>query len=463
TGDKANQACLPCHEKNVKDAAGHSRHKADGDGSKCVACHMPMTEFARMRRSDHSMRPPAPAATLAFKSPNACNLCHQDKDAAWSDDWVRKWHGDGRQRTVLERARLVDAARKGDWSRLPDMLAQITIAGRDEALANSLIRLLRACEDDRMWPAILKSLNDPSPLVRSSAAETLERRLTPEAIDALGKAARDEYRLVRVRAAQALARVPAASLSAQARKDVEGAMAEFMASAQSRPDDWASQYNLGNFHMARNDPARAVACFAAAAKLDPTSVPVRVNASLAYNALQQNDKAEASLREALKIEPASAAANFNLGLLLAELGRMDEAEAALRAAMKADLKMAAAAYNLGVLAAGRKNLDEAILWCRRAYDLRPHETKYGYTLGFYLYQKPNADESIRVLRQVIEREPADASPYALLAEIYERLGRLDDAKSLCERAATSRTLSPADRQRFEARLAELLKARKRRE
>ncbi|MBM4082476.1 MAG: tetratricopeptide repeat protein, partial [Planctomycetes bacterium] len=115
------------------------------------------------------------------------------------------------------------------------------------------------------------------------------------------------------------------------------------------------------------------------------------------------------------------------------------------------------------LAAGRKNLDEAILWCRRAYDLRPHETKYGYTLGFYLYQKPNADESIRVLRQVIEREPADASPYALLAEIYERLGRLDDAKSLCERAATSRTLSPADRQRFEARLAELLKARKRRE
>ncbi|MBM4082994.1 MAG: hypothetical protein FJ278_25020, partial [Planctomycetes bacterium] len=74
TGDQANQSCLPCHEKNVKDAASHSRHKADGDGSKCVACHMPMTEFARMRRSDHSMRPPAPAATLAFKSPNACNL-----------------------------------------------------------------------------------------------------------------------------------------------------------------------------------------------------------------------------------------------------------------------------------------------------------------------------------------------------------------------------------------------------
>jgi len=52
---------------------------------------MPMTDFARMRRSDHSMLPPTPAATTAFKSPNACNLCHKDKDAAWADQWVRQW------------------------------------------------------------------------------------------------------------------------------------------------------------------------------------------------------------------------------------------------------------------------------------------------------------------------------------------------------------------------------------
>ena len=43
-----------------------------------------MTEFARMRRSDHSMRPPAPAATREFGSPNACNLCHADQDARWA-------------------------------------------------------------------------------------------------------------------------------------------------------------------------------------------------------------------------------------------------------------------------------------------------------------------------------------------------------------------------------------------
>ena len=51
-----------------------------------------MTRFAAMGRTDHSMRPPTPAATIAFKSPNACSMCHADHDAAWADQWVRKWY-----------------------------------------------------------------------------------------------------------------------------------------------------------------------------------------------------------------------------------------------------------------------------------------------------------------------------------------------------------------------------------
>ncbi|MCL5735275.1 MAG: hypothetical protein M1274_06740 [Actinobacteria bacterium] len=71
-----NAACLPCHQDKVDHAPAHTHHPADSAGSRCIGCHMPKTEFARMTRSDHSMRPPTPAATLRFKSPNACNLCH---------------------------------------------------------------------------------------------------------------------------------------------------------------------------------------------------------------------------------------------------------------------------------------------------------------------------------------------------------------------------------------------------
>ena len=81
---------MPCHENYVKNPADHGKHQPGSKGEQCIACHMPMTRFAAMGRTDHWMRPPDAAASMAFKSPNACNLCHTDKDAAWSDQWVRK-------------------------------------------------------------------------------------------------------------------------------------------------------------------------------------------------------------------------------------------------------------------------------------------------------------------------------------------------------------------------------------
>ena len=89
--EKVNDACLPCHQDKVTNSTAHTHHKPGTPGNKCISCHMPMTEFARMRRSDHSMLPPTPATTIAFKSPNACNNCHSDKSPQWADERVREW------------------------------------------------------------------------------------------------------------------------------------------------------------------------------------------------------------------------------------------------------------------------------------------------------------------------------------------------------------------------------------
>ena len=117
--EKANDACMPCHAEKVGNAPAHTHHKAGSKGNQCISCHMPMTSFARMNRTDHSMLPPAPSATLQFKSPNACNLCHSDKDAKWADAHVRKWRKRDYQAAVLHRAGLIEAARKGNWSKAP--------------------------------------------------------------------------------------------------------------------------------------------------------------------------------------------------------------------------------------------------------------------------------------------------------------------------------------------------------
>ena len=350
-GEKANAACLPCHEEKVNNAAAHSRHQAGTDGARCIACHMPKTEFARMVRSDHSMRPPMPAATLAFGSPNACNLCHTNQTAAWADQQVRRWHTDDYQAPLLQRASLLAAARKHDWSKLPDMVNYLASPQREEIWAASLIQSLRGCEAEAKWAGIQPCLKDSSPLVRAAAVEALGEALRPDSISALAAATRDPYRLVRLRAAYALAGVPRDRLSKEDRESLSAATDELVTSFRARPDDAASWHSLGNFCLERQDTARRRLLFETALRLQPEDIASLVNVSLVYNLSGQNDEAEASLRRALHLAPTNAAVNLNLGMLLAERQKLSEAEQAFRAAFKSDPKSAQAAYNLGVLLA----------------------------------------------------------------------------------------------------------------
>jgi tetratricopeptide (TPR) repeat protein len=389
----------------VNNAPAHTRHPAGTSGNQCVSCHMPMTEFARMRRTDHSMRPPTPAATLAYRSPNACNLCHTNQDAAWADKFVREWRPRDYQKPVLERAALIDAARKGDWSKLPDILAYLSRPGREEIQTVSLVRLLAGCPSADKWPVLRKLAGDTSPLVRASAVAALGEHLDRADAGALFRAVGDDYRLVRVRAAAALAAVPEESLPEEHRRPVRDAMAELLDSMHSRPDDMASHYNLGNFHMARRQLPQAVTEFETATRLQPEALPPYVNVALAYNALGQNDKAEASLRRALRLDPTNAAAHLNLGMLLAEMGNSAGAEQAFRAAFQANPQSAQAAYNLGVLLAEARP-SEALDWCRRAAALGRDDPKYGYTYAFYLYRAGRPDQALQVIRSVRERHPA---------------------------------------------------------
>jgi tetratricopeptide (TPR) repeat protein len=417
----ANQACLPCHQDRVRDGVAHSHHP-DGKTT-CIDCHMPKTEFARMARSDHSMRPPAPAATVAFKSPNACNLCHRDKDTVWSERAVKTWYRRDYQAPILRRAALIAAARRGDWSELPAMLAAVRGAGRDEVMAVSLLRLLRSCPSDDRWPTILAALVDPSPWVRAAAAETAGEPLTPDAVAALLQATRDPVRLPRVRAAGALAGVPGSALPESGRADLEIATRELETSLTGRPDDFGSQCDLGRLYARRGQTSRAIAAYETAMKLRPDMVAPLVNVSLLYNGAGRNRDAETVLRRALALEPGNAAAHLNLGMLLGELARWPEAEAALRAAWQQDPRSAATAYNLAVVT-GRDRIDEAVIWSGRASELDPASPKYAYAAAFYLARRGDRSAAIGVLRRAVERKAASAESHALLDKLLtERANR----------------------------------------
>lgn len=449
-----NAACLPCHQARVNSVAGHSHHPAGTAGARCTACHMPMTEFGRMRRTGHSMRPPAPSATIAFGSPNACNLCHADKDARWADGFVRQWHADDYQASILRRGAMIAAARRGEWSGLADIVEYLRRADREEIWSASLLRLLRGCPDPAKWPAIRACLNDRSPLVRAAAVEALGDSPPPDALALLLAATRDEFRLVRTRAAAALAAAPRAALDPADAQALDAAANEYLASLHTRPDDWASHYNLGNYHLERQSPTEALAAYAKAIQLQPQSLPPLVNGAMAHAALGQNDQAEARLRQALALDPNNAAANLNLALLLAELGRRAESEQAFRTALKSNPPSAVAAYNLGVLLAP-EHPEESLELLRQATTLQPQDSRYVYSYAFFLTQAGRIEQAAQALESLLRQPAGSEDAYRLLGMIYERQQNPGKAAEVYRRAANNDRLPEDARRQFHRRAATL--------
>ena len=457
TEKTANNACLPCHAERVKEPSGHTRHQPGSAGSTCISCHMPMTSFARMQRTDHSMRPPTPAATLEFKSPNACNICHKDKDAVWADKHVRSWRSRDYQAPMLKRAGLIDAARKRNWNRLPEMLEYIQGKDRDEVAAASLIRLLMPAEDERVYPALLTALKDPSPLVRSSAAAAISLRPSAETARALLKAASDDYRVVRVRAAEGVAGDPKEMFKPDEAESLDRVNKEYMEYLLARPDLWTSQYNLGNYQLNRGELGESAASYQAALTFEPRAVMAMVNLSMAHARMGEPGKAEEALRKALKTAPDHAAANFNMGLLRAEKEDLAGAEKHLRKAFETDPQMAQAAYNLCIITAQDRRA-EAITWCRKAVDIRRGEPRYAYTLAFYQDRAGASGDAAKTLEGLIAAHPAYPDAYLLLGEIYEKNANRKGAVSVYSRAMAIDGIPASYRYRIKARLDALKEA-----
>jgi len=455
--EKANDACVPCHADVAARVAEHSGHETRPDAPTCVQCHMPMTNFARMNRSDHSMLPPTPLATQQYKSPNACDQCHKDEGIEWELAAVKKmWPKRDYQAPVLQRAALIDAARKDDWSRLPDMLTALQDPQRDEVFTVSLLRLLRQCRDARKWPVMLGLASDASPWVRCAAMETLDANGTEAAVATLLKGVTDESRLVRTRAAAALAGYPRGNLAARAQSALEAATAEYVVSLQARPDDAASHYNLGNYYVARQEVVKALAAYDVSLRLDPDNVMALVNAAIARSTVQQNDVAMKNLEAAHKLAPKNGVVNLNYGMLLAELGRMTEAEQAFRRVLEADPHAAAAAYNLSVLLA-EKQPAEALGFAKRAVELSPDDPKCGYTLAFYQHQNGDLPAAIATLEGLVLRKVAGAREFELLGQSHEQLGHPDKAIAVYREALNARSVGPRERAFFAARLEALNK------
>ena len=88
--------CLQCHSKFIPNPSAHTHHPVSSEGSRCLACHMPriMNSLLFKARTHQIDDIPNAEMTQRFgpaESPNACLLCHADKDAQWAGQRLQSW------------------------------------------------------------------------------------------------------------------------------------------------------------------------------------------------------------------------------------------------------------------------------------------------------------------------------------------------------------------------------------
>lgn len=96
--DQPDLMCTGCHTQFQESAraARHSHHPASSEGSRCVFCHMPRIMEALLFRAGYHQIDDIPNAEMTKRfgqdeSPNACILCHKNKDADWVQQQLSRW------------------------------------------------------------------------------------------------------------------------------------------------------------------------------------------------------------------------------------------------------------------------------------------------------------------------------------------------------------------------------------
>ncbi len=174
----ANAVCAGCHKAVAASLAAHTHHAPKSAGSSCVECHMPpeVTGLnAHMR--DHSIGIPVPENTIAHGIPNACNLCHQDKDAAWAARQMTAWYGAKSRDKWIRRADAFTQARQENAVAIPALLEILSDTSEGAWIrANAAGYLGSFPNDPTAYGALLRAFTDPEPLVRATAASAIRPR-----------------------------------------------------------------------------------------------------------------------------------------------------------------------------------------------------------------------------------------------------------------------------------------------
>jgi Flp pilus assembly protein TadD len=437
-----NMMCMSCHSSGQTNAPAinpvtHGHHKVFGydtngvmlaldlstckpnaikeTGGECINCHMPQTVYMqRHSRHDHGFTIPDPLLTKQFGIPNACNRCHQDKDADWSLKYVEDWYGGKMNRPTRQRTQTIARARNGDDA-ARDELVKILQTDPQSYWRAVAARLLEDWIGDApVSDALVEKLSDTDALVRQNIAQTLsvaDQSASPKIQAALKKCLDDASRNVRVTAALALA--PELDLQSRAGRDL-------LQMLDHNADQPAGQMQLGSFALARGDVTNALRHFQTAEQWDSHSPEIHHEIGIVFSRLGRADDALKELQEAVRLAPNEAEFHFKLALAWHEVGEPAKVLGELEEAVRLNPRHARAGYNLGLARNAAGNPTGAIAALLAAESASPRDPRIPYALATIYAQLGQFNEARQAARRALELDPKFAEAAALLQQLEAR-------------------------------------------
>ena len=366
-----NGVCLQCHAADKFDTKKHHHHEAGTKGALCAECHMPARNYMVVDpRHDHSFRIPRPDLSVDLGTPNACNQCHADKDAAWASTHVKKWYGKtpvGYQRF----AAALDAGREGKAGATRLLADQVNDLETPDIARASAISGLARYLDQSAFQTIEQGLKDDDAMVRMASIGALEGLQPAMLVQPVFPLLDDPVRSVRIEAARVLAPVPVGQLQRDQLSIYNRAASEYVESQTTNAERPEAQLNLGNYYAAKGEIEKASAAYTKAIELEDIFVPAYVNLADLFRAQQKDDEAEKILNKAIAVAPDNADVHFALALLLVRKQQSDKAVNSFQRAAELDISNARYAYVYAVALNSAGKTDQAIELMQDAHNRFP--------------------------------------------------------------------------------------------
>jgi arylsulfatase A-like enzyme len=159
-----------------------------------------------------------------------------------------------------------------------------------------------------------------------------------------------------------------------------------------------------------------------------TSSEVQKLASLGYVGLQRSTSGVDAAASGMDPKVAIAIANRTLQAMLAlDEGKPEKAIPEFRKVLAGQANIYLAQYGLGAALAQQQQYSEAIEHLHKAIELQPESAWAHYSMGFSLFKTGDFKTSATHLEIASARLPECGELHGLLAQVYEHLGRTQDA------------------------------------